>query len=279
MRGLKEERFTTEAQRTQRRKGDIAYFLLPVLCASVVNLLPSFLPVANAQPRSGYQDSGPQVRAMQDDDTQNPAFLWVEQGMTLWRQPAGSAGKSCADCHGDIASMKGVAARAPAYDPQRARPIPLPERVNICRTEHQGAGKLAPESEQMLALTAAIGLQSRGLPVQPAADPRAAPFIATGERLFRTRQGQLDLSCAQCHDDRAGQRLGGAIIPEGHANGYPQYRLEWQGMGSFARRLRACLTGVRAEPYPADSAEAVALELYLATRAKGLNVETPAVRP
>ena len=216
---------------------------------------------------------------MQDDDTQNPAFLWVEQGMSLWRQPAGTAQKSCADCHGDIASMRGVAARAPAYDPQRARPITLPERVNICRTEHQVAEKLAPESDAMLALTAAIGLQSRGQAVEPTSDPRAAPFVAEGERLFRTRQGQLDLACAQCHDDRAGQRLGGATIPEGHANGYPEYRLEWQGMGSFARRLRACLTGVRAEPYPPDSSEAVALELYLATRAKGLKVETPAVRP
>ena len=50
-------------------------------------------------------------------------------------------------------------------------------------------------------------------------------------------------------------------------------------MGDFNRRLRSCMNGVRAEPYPAGSPEAVALELYLNQRAVGLKVETPAVRP
>ena len=91
--------------------------------------------------------------------------------------------------------------------------------------------------------------------------------------------GQLNLSCAQCHDRLAGQRLAGSTIPQAHPNGYPLYRLEWQGMGSLYRRLRNCLTGVRAEPFPPDSPELVTLSLYLAWRANGLKVETPAVRP
>ncbi len=210
---------------------------------------------------------------MQDDDTQNPAFLWVEQGRALWTQPAG-AGMPCAGCHGDLAAMKGVAARYPAWDAQRGRPVTLPDRVNLCRTDHQNAPKLTPESDAMLALAAAIGLQSRGLPVAPP-DPRLAPSIAEGERLFRTRFGQLDLSCAQCHEARAGQKLGGAVIPEGHANGYPEYRLEWQGMGSFARRLRACLAGVRAEPFAPDSAEAVALEAFPGRAGTGVSLSRP----
>ena len=131
----------------------------------------------------------------------------------------------------------------------------------------------------MLALSALVGLQSRGMSVAITTDGPLVPFLADGARLFRQRQGQLNLSCANCHDDRAGQRLGGSIIPEGHANGYPQYRLEWQGLGSFNRRLRSCLIGVRAEPYAPGAAEAVAIELYLARRAAGLMVETPSVRP
>jgi sulfur-oxidizing protein SoxA len=69
------------------------------------------------------------------------------------------------------------------------------------------------------------------------------------------------------------------VIPQGHPTGYPIYRLEWQGMGSLQRRLRGCLTGVRAEPFAADSDEFTALELFLMQRAAGLPVETPAVRP
>ncbi|MFC7540855.1 sulfur oxidation c-type cytochrome SoxA [Siccirubricoccus deserti] len=123
-----------------------------------------------------------------------------------------------------------------------------------------------------------------GEPVaRPAAGARprsaARPGAATGEALFRERRGQLNLSCAQCHDDNAGRRLAGSAIPEGHANGYPLYRLEWQGLGSLRRRLRSCMVGVRSEPFPPDAPEYLALEAYLAMRARGLVVETPAIRP
>jgi sulfur-oxidizing protein SoxA len=73
--------------------------------------------------------------------------------------------------------------------------------------------------------------------------------------------------------------LAGAVIPQGHPNGYPEYRLEWQTMGSLNRRLRTCMVGVRAEPFPPDSLEMAELALFLAVRANRLKVETPAVRP
>ena len=48
---------------------------------------------------------------------------------------------------------------------------------------------------------------------------------------------------------------------------------------SLERRLRSCMTGVRAQAYDYGSPELVALELYLMSRARGLPMETPAVRP
>jgi hypothetical protein len=122
-------------------------------------------------------------------------------------------------------------------------------------------------------------LQSRGLPIAPPADPRLEPFRERGAALFSQRIGQIDLSCATCHDQLAGGRLAGVTIPQGQANGYPLYRLEWQDLGSLPRRIRNCMTGVRAQPLPAHSVEMVELELHLATRALGMAVETPAVRP
>ena len=100
-----------------------------------------------------------------------------------------------------------------------------------------------------------------------------------GRRLYEQRIGQLNLSCALCHDKLAGHVLAGAAIPQGHVNGYPTYRLEWQGLGSLQRRIRNCQSGVRAEPLPWYSREMVELELYLVQRSAGLTVETPAVRP
>lgn len=120
---------------------------------------------------------------------------------------------------------------------------------------------------------------SSGLAIAPDGDERLAPFRENGRRLFRERLGQLHFSCAQCHDGLWGERLGGSVIPQAHPTGYPIYRLEWQGVGSLQRRLRNCLTGVRAEPFAYGAQEYVDLELYLMDRARGLAVETPAVRP
>jgi len=241
-------------------------------------LLAALLVMAAGERHSGYQDASPQVRAMQDDDASNPGFLWIQQGETLWNERAGS--NSCADCHGAATTaMRGVAARYPLFDARLGRPITLAQRIEQCRVERQGAAQVLAESDEALALTAYVGLQSRGLPLSVTTGGPTRQFYAAGKALFEKRLGQLNLACAQCHDDRAGERLGGAVIPQGHPNGYPEYRLEWQSIGSLERRIRNCMQGVRAEPFAADSLELVELELYLAARANGLAVETPAVRP
>jgi sulfur-oxidizing protein SoxA len=249
-----------------------------VLAASVLVTAAGEIPLD--QRRSGYVDLGPETKAMQDDDTINPATLWVLDGETLWNTKSGSANRACADCHGGASlSMKGVAARYPAFDAASEAPLNLSQRINICRTEQQKATPLAFESNEMLALTALIGRQSRGLPIAAPEDERLRPFIDAGRKLYTSRQGQLNLSCSQCHDDNWGKHLASSRIPQGHPTGYPIYRLEWQSLGSLQRRLRNCMIGMRAEPYGYGSPEYVALELYLMWRARGLPLETPGVRP
>jgi sulfur-oxidizing protein SoxA len=230
--------------------------------------------------RSGFEFMGASTQAMQRDDSLNPGMLWVLEGEQLWNRPLGAEGRSCASCHGDArVSMRAVAARYPAFDPALQRPVDLRQRIGACR-QRQHTGLSPPGEEQaQLSLEAYVGLQSRGLPLAPPPDARLQPHRERGKALFEQRIGQLDLACADCHDKQAGRRLGGSPIPQGHANGYPIYRLEWQGLGSLQRRLRACMSGVRAEPAAWGSAELVELELYLAWRARGLPVETPAVRP
>lgn len=235
-------------------------------------VLAAGLLLAGAGPQSGYEDASPAVRAMQDDDAANPAMLWVQQGAALW-------GQGCAACHGRPETMHGVAARYPAYDARLGRALTLAGRVNQCRTERMGQPAWGVESDEMLGLTALVGLQSRGMAVAVDGDGPARAVIERGRGLFSTRMGQLNLSCAQCHDGLAGQRLGGSRIPQGQPNGYPLYRLEWQSMGSLDRRLRNCMTGVRAEPFASGSDEMAALQMFLGWRANGLLVETPGVRP
>jgi sulfur-oxidizing protein SoxA len=257
-----------------------AYLVMGLVAAGLCGAVAVAAQERTEQPRSGLDFVSPETRAMQADDTANPGMLWVEDGKRLWAAPTGPAGRSCASCHGEAASsMRGVAARYPAFDPRRKRPVDLQGRVNSCRQEKQGAAPLPAESGDLLALTAYVVHQSRGLTIAPPNNPRLSPHIENGRRLYERRLGQLDLSCAACHDGLAGRRLSGSLIPQAHPTAYPLYRLEWQTVGSLQRRFRNCMIGVRAEPFDYGSAEFIDLELYLMSRARGLPIETPGVRP
>jgi len=219
------------------------------------------------------------VRKLQADDFANPGMLWVARGEKLWSDAAGKSGKSCASCHQDArASMKGVAARYPRVDPGAARLMNLEGRINLCRARNQQALELKYESDELLALTAYVAHQSRGLAVGIALDMQNRKNFERGRELYHRRLGQMNLSCAHCHDQNWGKKLAAETISQGHANAYPVYRLEWQTAGSLHRRVRSCLFGIRAEMLPAGSQELLDLELYLASRTNGLPIETPGVR-
>lgn len=250
------------------------------VAALLIAAVQAGLGVASGQRLSGYDFMSAETRAMQDDDFANPATLWVLDGEALWNRKLGLADRACADCHGDAGrSMKGVATRYPAWDSGSKRPLNLEQRINACRSTRQKATPLEYESAELLALTAYVGRQSRGLPIAIPEDDRLAPFVRAGREIYIRRQGQLNLACAQCHDESWGKKLAGITIPQAHPTGYPLYRLEWQTLGSLQRRLRNCMIGIRAEPYAYGAPEMVDLELYLMWRARGMKVETPAVRP
>lgn len=213
----------------------------------------------------------PALQAMQTDDAQNPAFLWVQGAQATFKA-------QCSSCH-QAEELQNVATRYPAFDALLQRPLTLAGRINQCRQRHLNQPALGPEDDTLLGLQTMLGLAARGQAMQSVADPRLQPWLARGQALWQQRHGQIDLSCAECHDRHAGGRLAGSLIPQAHATGYPTYRLEWQTLGSLQRRFRNCMSGVRAEPYAAHSDEFTALELYLRQRSAGMAVETPAVRP
>ena len=222
---------------------------------------------------------GADLRTMQADDFANPGMLWVEKGEKLWNARAGAKEQACATCHQDAGtSMRGAAARYPVIDAQSKQLLNLEGRINQCRSQRQGAAALPYESEELLALTAYVAHQSRGMPVKVSIAAAAQPHFERGRTLYQTRIGQMNLACMHCHEWNAGKRLLAETISQGHGNAYPAYRLEWQSAGSLHRRLRACYFGVRAEMPPPGAQELLDLELFLAWRAQGLAVETPGVR-
>ena len=249
------------------------------LQGSVIALLILQHALAAQPPRSGITYAGADVRALQADDFANPGMLWVARGEKMWNAAAGRNNKACSSCHQDApAGMKGVAARYPRVDVATGKVIHIEGRINICRERNQAADPLQYESEELLALTAYVAHQSRGMPVAVVADAANRPHLERGREIYYRRQGQMNLACVNCHEQNAGRKLLAETISEGHGNAYPAYRLEWQAVGSLHRRLRACYFGVRAVMPAFGSDELLDLELYLARRATGLLVETPGVR-
>jgi L-cysteine S-thiosulfotransferase len=230
-------------------------------------------------PRSGLTFQSQATQQLQADDDQNPAMLWVQDGADVFAHAPLPQAKSCAACHGENASdLSGVATRYPAVDQATGQLLNIEARINACRTRHQSAIPFAYESKELIGLTAFLTHKSRGLPRSVAIDGAAAPYFEQGRAFFTTRQGQLNLSCAQCHDGSVGSKLRGDTISQGQTHGWPAYRLEWQTAGSLHRRLRACSLGVRAEILDYGAPEYVALELYLAWRGGTLPIEAPGVR-
>ena len=180
-----------------------------LLLSALLAVLPAAAQKAPDTRRSGYEDMRPSTQAMQRDDAQNPAMLWVADGEALFRQPPLPQSKACIACH-SVTSLRGVAARYPAFDPPLARPVSLSHRINLCRQRHQAMAPWDTESQPLLALETYVANQSRGEPISPPDDPRLEPFRQRGQQLFMQRIGQLGLSCAQCHDQSAGLRLGGS---------------------------------------------------------------------
>lgn len=228
---------------------------------------------------SGWRFRNTETQALQMDDFENPGFTAVDQGEELWNTVDGSKGKSCASCHGDASdSMAGVRAQMPKWSATLGKPHTMETQINACRVEQMDAEAWKWEAPDMLAMTAYVGLQSRGMPVDVDTSGDMASWVEQGKDLYYTRVGQLDMACANCHEANFGKMIRADHLSQGHINGFPVYRLKWGGLGSIHRRFKGCMSNIRATPFKRGSDEFIALEAYIASRGNGLDVETPSVR-
>jgi len=235
------------------------------------------LPLDKVQ--SGLAFTGPEILELQADDFANPALPYMDKGAKLWSQGAGKSDKSCESCHGDISiGMKGVATRYPAIDKASKKLFNLEDRIRNCRTKQQKAADWPLESDELLAVSLYVTSASNGMPIQANIDGAAKPHFDNGQKIFLTRQGQMNMSCTQCHDQRYGIKLYTDRLSQGQPNAYPAYRIEWQRLASLERRLRFCYNGVRAELPAWGHVVMRDISLYLMWRAQGLNIEVPSVR-
>jgi sulfur-oxidizing protein SoxA len=240
---------------------------------------PAHLDGALDEVMSGWHFRESETRAMQADDFDNPGMIFVEQAMASWETVEGSAGKSCASCHGDASeSMKGVRAVYPKWNEKAGEVRTLEMQVNACRTEQMGADAWKYSGDEMVNMTALLASVSRGMPVNVAIDGPVRSTWEKGKELYYTRFGQLELSCANCHEQNYGRMIRADHLSQGQINAFPTYRLKNTKLNSVHNRFKGCVRDTRAETFSVGSPEFIALELYVASRGNGLSVEGPSIR-
>lgn len=227
---------------------------------------------------SGWVFRSDETQELQMDDFDNPGMVFVDQAIDQWEVAEGSEGKSCASCHDSPESMAGVRAVYPKWSDAAGEVRTLEMQINDCRENRMGADAWKYDGGDITNMVALISLQSRGLPVNVAIDGPASEMWEMGKELYYSRTGQLELSCANCHEDNYGNMIRADHLSQGQINGFPAYRLKNAKLNSVHARFKGCVRDTRAETYSPGSPEFVALELYVASRGNGLSVEGPSVR-
>jgi sulfur-oxidizing protein SoxA len=239
---------------------------------------PAHLSDALDEVMSGWHFRSDETQAMQLDDFDNPGMIFVEKGMETWAKVDGSEGKSCQSCHDDIDSMAGVKATYPKWNEAAGEVRTLQMQMNDCRENQMGAEAWGYDKGAAINMEAALSSVSRGMPVNVATDGPAQSTWEMGKELYYARTGQLELSCANCHEDSYGLMIRADHLSQGQINGFPTYRLKNAKLNGVHSRFKGCVRDTRAETYKPGSKEFVALEMYVASRGNGLSVEGPSVR-
>ena len=228
---------------------------------------------------SGWTFRSVETRALQMDDFDNPGMIFVDKALEDYAMVDGSEGKSCASCHGEGAEgLVGVRPVYPKWNEAAGKVFTIEMAINDCRTNRMGAEPWKYESGDMVDMSALIASVSRGMTVNVSYEGPENETWKLGKELYYTRTGQLEMSCANCHEDSYGMMIRADHLSQGQINGFPTYRLKNAKLNSVHGRFKGCVRDTRAETYSPGSPEFVALELYVASRGNGLSVEGPAVR-
>jgi L-cysteine S-thiosulfotransferase len=244
-----------------------------LLCAALAQL------ASAAEPRtSGNVYLSPQLQALQNDNDKNPVALWNDRGQSLWQA-------QCQSCHGNMEKLKSSAASFPRLSADGKTLHNLEDQIARCQQRGAAltsAATAANDNDEVLALSAALHQAAKGQPINVAAPAAQQALwqarLASGQQLYQTRMGRINLACMHCHDQKVGAQMRADTISQGHPTGFPIYRMSWQTLGSTERRLRACYSGVQA-PLPAPgSSDLRDLELFMKVRANGMALDGPSIR-
>ena len=208
-----------------------------------------------------------------------PYELNIEQGEELFNTPFKN-GNSYASCfeNGGIS----IRSNYPYFDEEKEQVVTLEQDINECRKKNGEKPLSYYKGGPMADLSAYMAYTSRGniINVEIPNNDKAIDAYEMGRKLYFTKVGQLNFSCADCHVYQTGSKLR-ADIPSpgiGHPTHFPAYRSSAGRLVTLHERFAGCLNRVRAKPFKAQNAEYRNLEYFMTFMSNGLEINGPGSR-
>ena len=201
----------------------------------------------------------------------------VDRGEEAWNTPFAN-GKSYASCFDtDVTKIR---AQYPHYDESADTVVTLEGDLNACRVAN-GEKPLKWKKGPLADLSAYVAYQGRGSKVNVKVEGEGAlKWYARGKMHFYAKRGQLNLSCADCHQWHSGSYVRADHLSPalGHVTHFPVYRSKWGNLGTLHRRYGGCNKQTRFKPFKAQSDEYKALEYFHSYMSNGLEWNGPGAR-
>ncbi len=207
-----------------------------------------------------------------------PYELNIDKGKSLFSEPFKN-GKTYASCFRNDGI--GIKQDYPYFDTKTGKVVTLEGDINACR-EANGEKALKWKKSPLADISAYMAYTSRGnkINVDVSADEGALAAYDRGKAHFYSKRGQLNMSCADCHQWNAGNRIRADLLSPalGHTSHFPVYRSKWGGLGTIQRRYSGCNKQVRAKPYKVQQDEYNTLEYFHTFVSNGLELNGPGAR-
>jgi sulfur-oxidizing protein SoxA len=207
---------------------------------------------------------------------------YIDAGRAAFGE-AGRNGHSCASCHSAQAKepvdLGGAASRYPRFDKKFGHVVGLEEQVNDCRERHMASEALPLGSRPMNLLAGYVKYIGRGKAIQIDTGTAGTEAFDRGRASFQRKAGQLNFSCADCHDVSSGKWARGQRLQklDQTAGEWPKHYIALHDLGliNLRQRILHCQIVNRTYPLPLHSQEYVDLEYYLTRLANGSSMLAP----
>jgi len=213
-----------------------------------------------------------------------PTEEFVEKGEEIYNEPFAN-GKSFKDCFPETS----IVGDYPYFDEKAKKLVSLTQAINECLVAN-GEKKMNEKKGKITHLQAYFAQETvdaeKNVDIKIESKEAAAAY-ERGKEYYFSQRGYLNLSCATCHIQGAGQRVRNESLSQGlgQTSHFPVYRLKWaagnaanDGLGTLERRMSGCIKDQGQVPPKNTSDTMKELLYFMSYLSNGFPVDGPDIR-